>query len=81
MKPTNAQLHHVWNPHTVKPVEVDHQLFLKQWSVYTNVSQNIFHTRILFPANYLLVHIEIVQHINGDSCGQKKNILIYLHNH
>jgi len=40
------------------------------------MSQNNFHTRILFPANYLFVHIEIAQH----SYGQKK-ILIYLHNH
>jgi hypothetical protein len=35
------------------------------------MSQNNFHTRILFPANYLLMRIEIAQHINGDSYGQK----------
>jgi hypothetical protein len=46
---------------------------------YTNVSQNNFHVRILFLANYLLMHIETAQHINGASYGQK--ILIYLHNH
>jgi len=28
---------------------------------------------------YLLMHIEIAQHINGDNYGKK--ILIYLHNH
>ena len=59
----------------MKPVEVDHRP--SKWSTYTNVSQNNFNTRILFPANYLLMHIEIAQHINGDSYGQKK--LIYLH--
>ena len=52
---------------------------ISKWSTYTNMSQNNVHTRILFPANYLLMHIEIAQHINGDSYGQK--ILIYLHNH
>jgi hypothetical protein len=41
------------------------------------MSQNNFHARILFPANYLSMHIEIAQHINGDSYGQIK-ILIYL---
>jgi hypothetical protein len=41
------------------------------------VSQNNFHALILFPANYLLMHIEIAQHVNGDSYGQKK-IFIYI---
>jgi len=41
------------------------------------VSQNNFNTRILFPVNYLLKHIEIAQHINGDSYGQKKNINLF----
>ena len=45
---------------------------ISKWSIYTNVSQNNFNTRILFPANYLLMHIEITQHINGDTYGQKK---------
>ena len=36
---------------------------ISKWSTYTNVSQNNFHARILFPANYLLMHIEIAQHI------------------
>ena len=53
---------------------------ISKWSTYTNVSQSNFHTHILFPANYLLIHIETAQHINGDRYGQKK-ILIYLHNH
>ena len=62
-------------PNTVKPVQVDHRPFLKvvninKWSTYTNVSQNNFNTRILFPASYLLMHIEIAQHINGDSYGE-----------
>jgi hypothetical protein len=35
---------------------------ISKWSTYTNVSQNNFHTCILFPANYLLMHIEIAQH-------------------
>jgi hypothetical protein len=39
---------------------------------YTNVSQNNFHARILFPANYLLMHVEIAQHINGDRKRKKK---------
>ena len=39
------------------------------------MSQNNFHTRILFAANYLLMPIEIAQHINGDSYGQKKKII------
>jgi hypothetical protein len=50
---------------------------VKKWSTYTNVSQNNFHTRILYPANYLLMHIEIAQHMNGDSYGQK-NLFIYI---
>jgi len=45
---------------------------ISKWSTYTNVSQNNFNTPILFPANYLLMHREIAQHINGDSYGQKK---------
>jgi hypothetical protein len=49
---------------------------ISKWSTDTDVSQNNFHTRILFPANYLLMHIEIAQHINGDSYGQK--IFIYI---
>jgi hypothetical protein len=44
---------------------------ISKWSIYTNVSQNNFHTLILFPANYLLMHIEIAQHINGNIYGQK----------
>ena len=44
---------------------------ISKWPTYTNVSQNDFHTLILFPAKYLLMHIEIAQHINGDSYGQK----------
>jgi hypothetical protein len=49
------------------------------------VSQNNFDTHILFPANYLLMYIEIAQHTNGDIYGQK-NIklftqpLIYMNN-
>ena len=45
---------------------------ISKWSTYTNVYQNNFHTCILFPANYLLMHTETAQHINGDSYGQKK---------
>jgi hypothetical protein len=40
---------------------------ISKWSTNTNMSQNNFHTHILFPANYLLMHIEIAQHTNGDS--------------
>jgi hypothetical protein len=43
---------------------------------YTNVSQNNFHACILFPANYLLMHLKIALHINGDSYGQK-NIKLF----
>ena len=49
---------------------------ISKWSTYTNVFQYNFHTHILFPANYLLMHIEITQHVNGDSYGQK-NLFIY----
>jgi hypothetical protein len=45
---------------------------ISKWSTYTNMSQNNFRTRILFPANYLLMRIEIAQHINGDNYGQKQ---------
>ena len=51
---------------------------ISKWSTYTDVSQNNFHTRILFPGNYLWMHIEIAHHINGDSYGQKKNLFIYI---
>ena len=51
---------------------------ISKWSTYTNLSQNNFHTRILFPANYLLMHIEIAQHINGNSYGQK-NIYLFIY--
>ena len=34
-------------------------------------AQNNFHTLILFTANYLLMHLEIAQHINDNSYGQK----------
>jgi hypothetical protein len=35
------------------------------------MSKNDLHARVLFPANYLLMHIEIAQHTNGDIYGQK----------
>jgi hypothetical protein len=35
-----------------------------------------FHTDILFPANYLLMHIEIAQHTNGEK-KKKKNINLF----
>jgi hypothetical protein len=38
------------------------------------MSQNNFPTRILFPADYLLIHTEKAQHINGDR-NKKKNKL------
>jgi hypothetical protein len=50
---------------------------ISKWSTYTKKSQNNFHTHILFPANYLLMCIEIAQRINGDGYEQKKNINLF----
>jgi len=44
---------------------------ISKWSTYTYVSQINSHIRILFPANYVLMHIELAQHTNGDIYGQK----------
>ena len=61
-----------------------HQLFstftvFKSLAAHLNMEKNKLKTPTNKLIFYLLMHIEIAQHINGDNYGKK--ILIYLHNH